>query len=172
MVQALLQVLEFGISSINAISTALNKPSHGVSSLLGLAYNIGCFDGIICPIIDAKNDNIYSAFFKMENGKYKLIDNYLSDNISFLMNKLSTLSEKVLFIGDGANIYKDKLSIYKNSYFAPSHLNLLNATSVAKAAFEETNLNNTLNYSPLLPMYLKKSQAERMLEMNDPNKNN
>jgi len=169
--QALLQDLEFGISSINAISTTLNKPSYGISSLLGLAYNVAYFDGIICPIIDAKNDNIYSAFFKFKNGKLELIDNYIAENIDYLINKLSNLSEKVLFIGDGANIHIEKLSTYKKCYFAPSHFNSLNATSIAKAAFDEASLDTSKNYSPLLPLYLKKSQAERMLEMNESNKN-
>ena len=63
--------IRIGIATIKAFTDSLNIPSVGVSSLEGLAYNIKT-DGIICSIIDCKNNNCYYALYKLENKGAKI----------------------------------------------------------------------------------------------------
>ena len=158
--------LRIGIATIKAFALANKKPVVGVPSLVGLAYNISSFDGIICSVLDAKNDNVYAALFKYENEKPVMIENYITDTIDDLINNLKNKNEKVIFVGDGSISFKEKLteSLKENAYFAPLHLNNQLSTSIAKAALEKAILGETENSDTLMPMYLKKSQAEREAE--------
>ena len=158
--------LRIGIATIKAFALSNKKAVVGVPSLVGLAYNISNFDGIICSILDAKNDNVYAALFKYENDKPVMIENYITDTIDDLIENLKTKNEKVMFVGDGSVSFKEKLieSLNEKAYFAPLHLNNQLSTSIAKAALEKASLGETENCDTLMPMYLKKSQAERTLE--------
>ena len=158
--------LRIGIATIKGFALSLNKPVIGVPSLVGLAFNISNFDGIICSILDAKNDNVYSALFKYKNDIPVMIDNYFTDTIDSLLDILKEKNEKVMFVGDGSVSYKEKISnsLEENAYFAPLHLNNQLSTSVAKAAYEKAKLSEFDTYDTLMPLYLKKSQAERELE--------
>ena len=158
--------LRIGIATIKGFSLSLNKPVIGVPSLVGLAYNISNFDGIICSILDAKNNNVYAALFKYKNDIPVMIENYFTDTIDNLIEKLKEKNEKVMFVGDGSVSFKEilKTNLNKNAYFAPLHLNNQLSTSVAKAAYEKAKLSEFDTCDTLIPMYLKKSQAERELE--------
>ena len=160
--------LRIGISTIKAMAFALKKPTISIPTLLGLAYNISNFNGLICPMIDARNENVYSAIFKIENEKYTLINDYSAENINYIIDILSNLSGDIIFIGDGATSYYTTL---KNSFdaranFAPTHLNSQKASSIAKACLDKVSLDGFDITDTLSPIYLRKSQAERMLDLN------
>lgn len=147
--------LRIGIASINAMATCLNKPCIGISSLLALAYNIKSDDELICSLIDAKHDNVYYAVF---DKNYNNIIEYNSGNILDMLNLLPQ-NKKIIFVGE----YEEYKSLIKEKYtdyacFTDDNLNSLNATCIVNAAFDN---NNSASFSPLKPMYLRKSQAER-----------
>lgn len=159
--------LRIGISTIKGFAISLNKPVIGIPSLVGLAYNIPYFDGIICSILDAKNDNIYAAIFEYKN-RPVMMGNYISAEFNSLIEILEKNDRKIIFIGDGVEVYKNKLiEIFGNrALFVPHHLNIQSAKSIAKAALDKAFLNEYDDYDSINPLYLKKSQAERMLDLN------
>lgn len=158
--------LRIGIATIKGFALAQNKPVIGVPSLVGLAYNISNFDGIICSILDARNDNVYAALFKYSDNKPVMIENYITDTIDSLIKNLKEKNEKIIFVGDGSVVFKEKLieNLNENANFAPLHLNNQLSTSIAKAALEKALLEQFETFDTLMPMYLKKSQAEREAE--------
>lgn len=165
--------LRIGIATIKGFAISLNKPILSVPTLLGLAYNVSNFDGLICSIIDAKNDNVYAAIYKNDicNGEHKLelAQDYISDNIETLINTLKNYEEDIIFVGDGAEIYRDLILNHLqndcyNISFAPHHINGQYALSIARAAKDMASNNEFTDYNSLSPLYLKKSQAERELE--------
>lgn len=164
--------LRIGIATIKGIAVSLNKPVIGVSSLTGLAYNVPYFDGTICSIIDAKNNNVYAGIYTYTD-KPTLACDYISDSIDVLIDKLKSENNNILFIGDGAYAYMDKLkeTFSDKAHFVPIHLNNQIASSIAKCALDEAKNNNYQTCDTLMPMYLKKSQAERMLDENAENTN-
>lgn len=166
--------LRIGIATIKGFALSLNKKVIGVPTLVGLAYNTTHFDGYICSVLDAKNDNVYAGIFKYENGKPILKDNYVTDNISTLINILKEKNDKILFVGDGALTFKEKFEnvLGNKAFFAPVHLNNQLSSSIAKAALDKALLGEYDDYNALNPLYLKKSQAERMLEQNGKSDNN
>ena len=161
--------LRIGIATIKGFAMSLNKPTLSVPTLLALAYNLQNFDGIICSMIDAKNDNVYAGIYRADDDKLTLIDNYISDNIEVLIEKLKDFDDNIIFVGDGVDTYKDLLleklnSDSRNILFAPAHLNCQYALSVARAASDMALRNEFSDYNSLSPLYLKKSQAERELD--------
>lgn len=160
--------IRIGIATVKGLAISLNKPVIGVSSLESLAYNVSTFDGTICSIIDAKNENVYAGLYTNPTCP-TLISDYVSDSIYTLIEKLKNVSRKVIFIGDGSLAYEDKLksALSNNAYFVPKHLNMQLATSLARAAMNYAEKNQYITYDELKPLYLKKSQAERMLDGNE-----
>lgn len=161
--------LRIGIATIKGFAMSLNKPVLSVPTLLALAYNVCNFDGVICSIIDARNDNVYAGIYRSSEEGIELVDNYVSDNIEILIDKLKDFDDNIIFVGDGVETYKDLLleNLKSDSIeisFAMSHLNCQYALSVARAAKDMAFKNEYNDYNSLSPLYLKKSQAERELD--------
>lgn len=155
--------IRIGISTIKAFCDITNKPCIGVSSLTSLAY-LSNFEGLICSLIDAKNDNVYYGLFEHKNGSYTQLGELLADNIYNITEILKLCNKPVFFVGNGSIIYKDVVeSILKENAIIPSDAKYysLNAYYTGLAAFDAFNKNEI---APLSPLYLKKSNAERELE--------
>ncbi len=159
--------LRIGIATIKGFALSLNKKVVAVPTLVGLAYNTSYFNGIICSVLDAKNNNVYAGIFEYKDGKPTLISDYITEDVETLIDILSKKNSKILFVGDGAFSFKDKfIKAFKDkSYFMPIHLNNQLASSIAKAAQDKALLGEFDDYNTLNPLYLKKSQAERMQDL-------
>lgn len=158
--------LRIGLATIKGFALAQNKNVIGVPTLDALAYNIANFDGIICSVLDARNNNVYAGIYKYENDKVFLQGDYITENLDTLIDILKAKNEKVIFVGDGAISFKEKFiqSLNEKALFAPLHLNNQLSSSVAKVALDRALVNDFDDADTLNPMYLKKSQAERTFE--------
>ena len=66
--------IRIGVGTVLAFKDTLNTSCVGISSLEALAYNVKQ-DGIICSLIDAKNNNVYIGIFELVNNKYCQLGN-------------------------------------------------------------------------------------------------
>lgn len=157
--------LRIGIATIKGFALSLNKPVISVPTLHSLAYNVPYFDGIVCTVLDARNDNVYSALFNVK-GKPEMIGDYITDTIDTLISELKKYNSNILFVGDGSVSFKERFEneFKERAFFMPSHLNEQTALSVAKAAYDKALLNDYDSVDAMHPLYLRKSQAERALE--------
>ena len=148
--------IRIGVSTCKAFSDSLNIPCVGVSSLEVLAYNIKD-DGIICSTIDCKNDNCYFALYQLNNGIYSVLEKPCAksvyDVLSLLQSDYNTTN--VNFIGDG--ILSTKLNLKEEPC---SYLNIENLGIAGFTKFINTNKIG----ENILPLYLKKPQAQIQLE--------
>lgn len=154
--------IRIGVATVKAFSDSLNIPTIGISSLEALAYNVQN-DGLICSLIDAKNSNVYYSLYKLENNNYTLLEDFSADHIDTVIELLKKYDGQITFVGDGAICNKEKIlsSFATNSIFAQDDKNKLDSYTLGLAGF-----NSYLNkkQEPCLPLYLRKPQAERMLE--------
>lgn len=158
--------IRIGVSTAKAFNDAFDIPAIGISSLEALAYNVKLiygenYSGLVCSIIDCKNSNCYYALFEFENGNCKTLINPSTDNIEKILDILSKYSN-ILFIGDGAILYLDliKKTILDSSFIESSN-NYLNSYALGLAGINNYNKGN---FQDILPLYLKKPQAQRQLE--------
>lgn len=157
--------IRIGISTIKAFCDVYDTKSVCICSLMALVYNTD-FNGYICSLIDAKNDNVYFALFDNTNGQYKKIREYCCENINSITEILKVCNKEVFFVGNGSIVYKDVLEsvLKENAIFADEdNLHKLNATSLGIAAFDIISNNLYSEEFNLSPLYLRPSNAEREL---------
>lgn len=164
--------IRIGIATVKAFSDSFNIPIIGVSSLTCLAYNIKN-EGLICSLIDCKNNNCYYSLYDLENNTYTLLENPTADSIENCIKLLNYKynDKKITFVGDGSLIYREYISSACNNssiYFSNNELNDIDIVNLGLAgidAFNSNDKNNINNYNyDILPLYLKKPQAQRQLE--------
>lgn len=150
--------LRIGISAIKGMAFLKNLPCVGVSTLKALAYNLIEYNGVVCAIMDARCNQVYTACF--EKGKRITDDQAIS--IEQLEQQLSEINSKIILVGDGAKMHYNRLKeSIKNLEIADSHNVLNRAASVALAAIDSYNNGEINTLDELLPNYLRLAQAER-----------
>ena len=152
--------IRIGVATAKAFSDSLNIGGIGISSLEALAYNIKT-DGVICSLIDAKNDNVYAGVFENIDGDYILRRNFSCENISDLLREFKDSEYLVTFVGDGAIKYKERITsvLGKNCNFVEN--NDLSSFNLGLAGLAHLKKED---FGDVVPLYLRKPQAERMLE--------
>lgn len=156
--------LRIGMSTVKGLSMGSNKPYVSISSLDALAYSLINFNGIICPIMDALRDSVFTSMYKNNNGKLEQILDYSALSLVELAQKSNDLNCPIIFTGDGVYKYKDYIKEnIPNALFAPNHLSVVKASSLAELGMEKLK-NGEFDDINSAPLYLKKPQAERELE--------
>ncbi|HBM79945.1 MAG TPA: tRNA (adenosine(37)-N6)-threonylcarbamoyltransferase complex dimerization subunit type 1 TsaB [Clostridiaceae bacterium] len=158
--------LRIGASTCKGLCHGAGKPIIGIPTLDAIAYNTVDVNGIVCPMIDALRNNVYTAFYRWERDSLTKIEDYMIVSVDELIKKLLLYNENIVFSGDGMLIHKEKLAgAFKNTaMFAPPHVSMPRASSVAALALKRFKMGSIDNYLNFAPFYLRKSQAERDLE--------
>ncbi|PRR83111.1 tRNA (adenosine(37)-N6)-threonylcarbamoyltransferase complex dimerization subunit type 1 TsaB [Clostridium vincentii] len=156
--------LRIGMATIKGMSLGSNKPYVSISSLEALAYSISPFNGIICPVMDALRENVYTALFKNENNKFEKILDYTPLDLDDLLDILKEKDEEVMFTGDGLTKHKDYIKEnFPKAHFAPTHLSIVHASALGELGLNLLK-DGIFDDPNSAPIYLKKPQAERELE--------
>ena len=153
--------IRIGVGTVLAFQDCLNIPCIGISSLEALAYNVKQEqEGLICSLIDAKNNNVYFGLFEFKNNEYIQIGEFEFKNISEIISLLENYSCPITFVGDGTIVNKEiLLENFTNCTFGDK--NNLSSYSLGLAGLY--NYKKGIETS-VMPLYLRKSQAERALE--------
>lgn len=151
--------IRIGISSVKAIAEAKNINIIPVTSLEALAYNINPAQDYICSLIDARNNNAYFGLF---DNNYNLINELSANDINTILNDLP--DKNIIFVGNGAEIYKEQIIQKLGTKASFTELNTLSSAKLGVCAYSKLQNNQYLTPDELLPLYLRKSQAERMLD--------
>lgn len=152
--------VRIGVSTVKALAHAAGKPCVAVDALEALAANVIAFDGVVCPILDARAQQVYGAMFK--DGKRVLED--VVEKLALFLDRVEATGEAALFLGDGAPGFeaaiRERLGD-KAHFVKPQHNGLRagSACAVAKERLEKGEA--ALDYITLLPLYLRAPQAER-----------
>ena len=158
--------IRIGIATVKAFSDSLNINCIGISSLESLAFNLKGFikeNDIICSLMDCKNNNCYYALYEFKNNKFTEFLKPSTDNIENILEFLSSYNSTITFVGDGTVNYKDIIINKTNSCkFVNDNDNILNSFSLGLAGLSKYN-EGTTNEN-ILPLYLKKPQAQNQLE--------
>ncbi len=155
--------IRIGVSAVKALAYATDKLVYGVNTLLALATNLSVVENTpICPIMDARRNQVYNAIYKFENGTCIEVEAPRALSVEELC---ASVREKTYFVGDGVNAYKDKITAIcgEKALFAPAPVLLQKASSIAYLA-SLADKKDYLTPESLEVIYLRKSQAERERE--------
>lgn len=159
--------IRIGVATCKAFSDSLNIPTVGVSSLEVLAYSIKK-ESLICSTIDCKNDNCYFALYELKDEKYNILENpcaKTNKEVIELLNSKYT-KENIIFVGNGIMPSKILNLNTKNQSWNFDEANdklFLNVENLGIAGYVKF-INNNYKSENILPLYLKKPQAEMQLE--------
>ena len=96
--------VRIGASLVKGLAFGKDVPCIGVSSLEALARNMICSDGLICPVMDARRNQLYNALFSCKNGTLTRLTEDRLLTAAELKAELDQYSDTVYFVGDGCDI--------------------------------------------------------------------
>ncbi len=157
--------LRIGSATAKGLGLALKKPIISVPTVDGLAYNLYSTDKLICPLMDARRNQVYTGFYKFEGGKMKVIEEERAVAVTQVIEELNERDEEVIFLGDGVPVYQNIIEKnIKVAYsYAPAHMNRQRASSIGILALSYIKEGRGVLEPAKAhkPVYLRKSQAER-----------
>lgn len=157
--------LRIGIGAVKGLSYGTDKPCVGVSTLEALAYNFIGIESVVCAVMDARCNQVYTAIFSSNNGNITRLCEDTAISIDELEVMLKKIEKNIFLVGDGANLCYNKLG-NENPRLVLSNDLLVrqNASSVGAVAIKKIVAGEGLSSAELLPTYLRLPQAERELK--------
>ena len=165
--------VRIGVSTVKALAHAAGKPCIGVDALHALAANVTSFDGVVCPILDARAQQVYGAMFRAGDVPQRLMDDEAMKLVDYL-DLVDKTGEQALFLGDGVAAFREKIMerLGTRAHFAPAqHMNLRAGSACALAMKLSEQEGAQCDYIHLLPLYLRAPQAERERAAREAKKN-
>lgn len=162
--------LRIGAATAKGLGLALQKPLVEVPTLEGLAYNLWGTDRLVCPIMDARRNQVYTGIYEFvqEHDEFTMrtLVGQCAEDISELIARLNEMGRPVIFLGDGVPVYREAIAAgMQIPYsFAPAGNNRQRAASVAALGEIYYAQGRTVSAADHQPEYLRKSQAEREAE--------
>ena len=65
--------LRIGVSTAKALAFAIQKPVLGISTLEAMAHNLPFVSGYLCPMLDARKEEVYTALYQWVEGKLMVL---------------------------------------------------------------------------------------------------
>ena len=150
--------IRIGLASVKALAEVKNLKIIPVTSLEALSYN-AIPTNYTCSLIDARNDNVYAGLFDY---KHKLVKDFMADNIENVLSSLP--SDNITFVGNGAILHSDKIKAKFGTLAVFTDKNSISSANLGKCAYFKATNGEFKSPDELVPLYLRKSQAERALE--------
>lgn len=175
--------LRIGSATAKGLGLALKKPIVPVSTLEALAYNLYGTDSLVCPIMDARRNQVYTGIYEFSKKEVEFSRDADTENsgcyyceyqinvikeacaipIEEIVQALNEKGREVIFLGDGVPVFAEQLKgLMKVPYsFASAHLALQKAGCVAGLGMEKFKEGIYEDAAVHSPEYLRLSQAER-----------
>ena len=155
--------LRIGSATAKGLGLAMKKPLIHVPTVDAMAYNLYGTDALICPIMDARRNQVYTGIYEFSGENFKKVEDQMAVPIEEIIRKLNETGREVIFLGDGVSVYKkvieQQCSIPYS--FAPAHVNKQRAAAVAALGEEYYKAGKLESAEEHKPEYLRLSQAER-----------
>ncbi len=162
--------IRIGIATIKSLCYALDKPIVGVSTLEAIAYNLRWNEGLICPILDARRNEVYGAIFRGGDEWQRLSDDSCLPIETFLASitesgrtRLAEIENgralllQCTFVGDGLETYADavRAALGEGTRFADAIFNVPRGATVAHLGAQRLQNRDSDNYWTLVPNYVR-----------------
>lgn len=158
--------LRIGSATAKGLAFALNKPIISVPTLEAMAYNLFGTSQLLCPIMDARNKQVFTGMYRYEGDKLVQVMEQTVMAVEDLCSKINEMNVETIFLGDGVDVYRDMLQekISTSIRFAPAHLKNQRASAVAMCGFRLYQEGKVDTADSHVPEYLRLSQAEREMQ--------
>ncbi len=150
--------LRIGVTTIKGLCMATGLPLVGISSLEALASQLPYCSMPICPILDARKQEVYGAIYTTASGHLQTI---MAPAVIGMANLLSTITEPTVFIGDGVDVYKSQIAqVGSHGLLAPPQLIFPRGAAIGALAMSHFEAGRFLDPASTAPLYIRPSDAE------------
>ncbi|WP_291757454.1 tRNA (adenosine(37)-N6)-threonylcarbamoyltransferase complex dimerization subunit type 1 TsaB [Lysinibacillus sp. UBA5990] len=151
--------VRIGVTLAKTLAWTLQKPLVGVSSLKILAANAALYNGLICPIFDARRGNVYTAVYQGVTLEALMEDHHA--HIDDLLVRLKALEQPILFVGTDVDIFWETIvqMLGDHAVRTPFSIDLPRATEVIHIA-TKMELPSVEATHYLVPQYKRIAEAE------------
>ncbi len=156
--------LRIGMSVAKGLAVSQEKPLLAIPTLDALAQNGKDFfpheqSVVICPVVDAKADEVYYALYRLNGQGLKRVGEYQITSFDRLLTMIFR-EEKIVFVGDAVykllNFLKERKILRSKQYLVPpEEVRICSAVSVAKLGREKLIKAELADVESLEPFYLK-----------------
>lgn len=154
--------VRIGVAAAKGFAWGAEIPCFGVSALEAMALGLGVWDGYLCPVMDARRNQIYHALFRADCGKLTRICEDRAVSLTDLEKDIQKIEKPIFLVGDGSLLCYNTLSeVVPSLILPPEHRMHQRAAGVALAAAAAIARGEAGSASSLVPNYLRLSQAER-----------
>lgn len=158
--------LRIGSATAKGVGLALNKPIINVPTMDALAYNLFSSQFIVCPIMDARRQQVYTGIYCFHGTEMQIIKPQCIMMIQDLIYELDKIGRPVMFTGDAISVDKEIIdsTMATEHHYAPASMNRPKASSLASLAllyYKDGKIETAQEHRP---EYLRLSQAERELK--------
>lgn len=159
--------LRIGSATAKGLGLALKKPLISIPTVDALAYNLYGTERLICPIMDARRNQVYTGLYEYKHTEFCIVEAQKVAEIDELAKEINQLNRAVTFLGDGVEVYEEQLKqlLMVSADFAPLHVSKQRAASVGALGITYLLDGKTEDADSHEPVYLRLSQAERELAM-------
>lgn len=151
--------LRIGLGAIKGLAVITGKPLVGVSALEVLAIQSMDQTRLICPMMDARNNEVYCGRYRLSNRGIVP----MSDERALPPEEaVAGLEEPCLLTGDGAERYRSLFEkrLEKHARFSDTAQGIIRASTVARLSLSRFQAGQTEDVRSVTPVYLRKSYAE------------
>ncbi len=159
--------LRIGAATAKGLGLALKKPLVEVPTLEGLACHLWGTDRLVCPLMDARRNQVYTGLYEFtaKDGDFSLhtLREQCAVDIHEILDRINELGRDVIFLGDGVPVYREIIcgETKVPFAFAPAGQNRQRAANIAALGAVYYRQGRTVTAAEHQPQYLRKSQAEQ-----------
>ena len=153
--------LRVGVATVKGLAFAAGKQVAGFSSLAMLAMNVPWADYPVCPMFDARKNEVYTGLYACKQVPVPL----LPDRVVSPARFVESLEGRVIFVGEGAVRYRELIvaTLGNRALFAPFPAHLPNASAGACLALGAFERGEAVSPELLAPAYIRPTEAELAL---------
>ena len=161
--------VRIGLSTVKGLAYGADIPAVGISTLQAIAARVIGFDGIVCPILDARKREVYAAVFRKQGNQLeRLTEDRLMPVLSFL-EKLRGLPEAApyLFIGDGVNVCGQAIQEAAGLQIYTADEDGMPSVAASVALLSERQFidRRVAQLEDLVPVYLRRPECESRIKL-------
>ena len=151
--------LRIGMSLLKGLILATEKPFVSVNTMDAYAETVKSGPYAICPVLDARKKEVYTALFSSKNNLYI---KKTSDQAISAKSLCEQITQPTAFVGNGLEVYKELFSSYlkKNFIHDVPVKNITVAASACLIALRDFKENMSCDLDSLTINYVRPSEAE------------
>jgi tRNA threonylcarbamoyladenosine biosynthesis protein TsaB len=151
--------LRIGLATVKGLALVTNKPVAAVPTLEALAWNLPYTDVPVCPMLDARKNEVYAALYEFQGrGLMQL----MPESALSIKALGEVLSGSVIFSGEASRLYRNEIEkqFGERARFAPLAALLPSAATVAELGLARIADGRQTDADSLTPLYVRRPEAE------------